>query len=101
MWPVPYIGMQIVHDQEIKEALDRSRFSEAAAVRNPQLLTTMRAWLARFADLAAWRSRPTSFFKTGRDMVAGKAARSVSLSLHVNFRLNIHVSSADAEYVGE
>lgn len=53
MWPAPYTGLKVVHDQEINEALEDYRFSVEQATQKRGLAQTFGALLARFTNSSA------------------------------------------------
>jgi hypothetical protein len=59
MWPIPYTGLKTVHDQEIKEALEHSRFSAEQATQKRHLRQTLSAFLARFTHSSAQKPEAT------------------------------------------
>jgi hypothetical protein len=59
MWPYPYSGLKIVHDQQIKEALEHYRFSAEQAAQKRSLHQTFGAFLARFTHSSAQKPEAT------------------------------------------
>jgi hypothetical protein len=60
MWPIPYTGLQAVHDQKIEEALERSRFSTEPARPKRGLRQIFSVFLARFTNFAARKAERKS-----------------------------------------
>jgi hypothetical protein len=56
MLPHSYMGLQVVHDQEIKEALERYPSYEEQETQKRGLLQTVGAFLAHFTDSSAHTS---------------------------------------------
>jgi hypothetical protein len=59
MWPTPYTGLKTVHDQEIKEALEHSRFSAGQTRQKRGLPQMLGAFLARFTNASARKPEAT------------------------------------------
>ena len=59
MWPIPYTGLKAVHDQQINEALERSRFSAEYATQKHSLRQTFGAFLAHFTNSSAQKPEAT------------------------------------------
>jgi hypothetical protein len=60
MWPTPYTGLKIVHDQQIKKALERYHFSRGQARQKRGLIQIFAAFVARFTSFSARKSKSTS-----------------------------------------